>query len=234
MKHSRLPVTIAFAIVCLSFISGRSLDAAEPNTLSDAQRQAGWKLLFDGESTEQWRNYQKDRVGSGWKVKDGSIVWLREGAGDIITKEQYESYELVLEYQISTGGNSGLMFGVTEAAETPWMTGPEIQIQDNVKGKDPQKAGWLYQLYAAETDATRPAGEWNKLRIRIVKGGTSTIWMNGTKYCEFVQGSDDWNARVAKSKFKDMPAFGKHAKGHICLQDHGNDVAFRSIRIRTL
>ena len=173
-------------------------------------------------------------MSAGWKVENGELVRFKKGAGDIITKEQFENYELVLEYKISKGGNSGLMFGVQELAEKPWQTGPEIQIQDNRGGKDPQKAGWLYQLYPAKTDATKPAGEWNELRIKIVKDGTSSIWMNGVKYTDFVQGSDDWNQRVAKSKFSKFSKFGTFTKGHICLQDHGNLVSFRNIKIRKL
>ena len=154
-----------------------------------------------------------------------------KGAGYIITKKQYDSFELVLEYKISKGGNSGLMYHVLETENAPWQTGPEIQIQDNVDGHDPQKAGWLYQLYPASTDATKPAGEWNQLRVLITPERCEQ-YMNGVKYCEYVKGSDDWNQRVDKSKFKAFKDFGKPTKGHICLQDHGNEVAFRNIKIR--
>ena len=125
------------------------------------------------------------------------------------------------------------MFHVTEEAERPWQTGPEVQILDNVAGHDPNKAGWLYQLYVPDVDATKPAGEWNELRLVVTPEKCET-WMNGTKYYEFVKGSADWNARVAKSKFAAMPLFGTATRGHICLQDHGDTVAFRNIRIRPL
>lgn len=233
MKNIKTTITAAAFAASLTFFA-TNLSAGEPNTLSAEEKKNGWMLLFDGKSTEHWKNYRKDAVGKGWVVQDGAIVWKGRGAGDIITKDQFESYELVLEYKISKGGNSGLMFGVTEEENTPWKTGPEIQIQDNVDGHDPQKAGWLYQLYKPDTDATKPPGEWNELRLKLVKDGTSTVWMNGVKYYDFVQGSDDWDSRVAKSKFAKMPKFGKHKKGHICLQDHGNDVAFRNIKIRKL
>jgi len=211
------------------------------NTLSESEQLAGWELLFDGTSTDKWRNYKKDDISDGWVVEDGALVRKNGGAGDIITKKQYESFEIALEFKISKGGNSGLMFHVTETEATPWRTGPEIQIQDNVDGHDPQKAGWLYQLYqppndqatGEPVDATRPAGEWNYLHVRI-SPQQSEIHMNGIRYARFKKGSDDWNERVAKSKFTKFPNFGKPTKGHICLQDHGNLVSFRNIKVREL
>jgi 3-keto-disaccharide hydrolase len=219
----------------LFLVSATILRAEEPlaNSLTDAEKGAGWKLLFDGKTTAGWKNFKKETVGPGWKVEDGTLVRKEGGAGDILTVEQYDAFELVLEYNISKGGNSGLMFHVTETAQTPWMTGPEIQIQDNKDGHDPQKSGWLYQLYSSEKDATRPAGEWNQLRI-LITPEKCQHFMNGEKYCEYVKGSDDWNERVAKSKFAKMPEFGKPTKGHICLQDHGNLVAFRNVKIRPI
>ncbi len=210
---------------------GTALFAEAPNSLSDQEQKDGWKLLFDGKSMEHFRNYRKSEVGDGWKVVDGEIHWTKKNAGDIITREAYMAFEFKVDYKISPGGNSGLMFHVTEDGNTPWKTGPEIQIQDNKDGHDPQKAGWLYQLYKSDTDATNPAGEWNTLHI-LITPDKCVQWMNGTKYCEYVKGSDDWNERVAESKFGKMPLFGKANNGHICLQDHGNVVAFRNIKVR--
>ncbi|QDU27634.1 hypothetical protein ETAA8_27220 [Anatilimnocola aggregata] len=210
-------------------------EAAEqtPNTLSDKEKQEGWKLLFDGKTTTGWRNYKKTEVGPGWQVKNGELTRADKGAGDIITNDKFTAFELVLEYKISKGGNSGLMFHVTEEGNTPWMTGPEIQVQDNVDGHDPQKAGWLYQLYKPEADATKPVGQWNELRVKITPE-KSTVWMNGTKYYDFVKGSKEWDEKVAASKFGKMPLFGKPTSGHLSLQDHGNEVAFRNIKIRPI
>ncbi|MFC1759203.1 DUF1080 domain-containing protein [Planctomycetota bacterium] len=205
--------------------------AEEANSLSHKEQTDGWKLLFDGKSMEHFRNYKKSDVGDGWKVVDGEIHWTKKNAGDIVTKEAYMAFEFKVDYKISPGGNSGLMYHVTEDGNTPWKTGPEIQIQDNKDGHDPQKAGWLYQLYKSETDATNPADEWNTLHI-LITPEKCVHWVNGTKYCEYVKGSDDWNQRVAKSKFGKMPLFGKPNNGHICLQDHGNVVAFRNIKVR--
>lgn len=203
------------------------------NTLSEAEQKAGWQLLFDGTDTSQWRNYKKDTISSGWKVQDGVLSRVDKGAGDIITRKTFAAFELILDYNISKGGNSGLMYHVTEEEQTPWRTGPEIQIQDNIDGHDPQKAGWLYQLYKSETDATKPPGQWNTLRVLITPEKCEQ-WMNGVKYCEYVKGSEDWKQRVAASKFSKFEKFGVPASGHICLQDHGNLVSFRNIRIREI
>lgn len=227
-------------IITTSFLAGflvafapvPSVSAA-PNQLTEKEKKEGWTLLFDGKSMEHFRNFKKDKVSSGWQVKDGAIVWTRRGAGDLITREQYDKFEMVLEYRISKAGNSGIMFHVTEDASSPWRTGPEIQIQDNVDGYDPQKSGWLYQLYKAKTDATKPVGQWNEVRIRL-HPDKSTVWMNGVKYYDFVKGNQEWDALVAKSKFARMKQFGKPNKGHICLQDHGNEIAFRNIKVRKL
>lgn len=223
--------------LCLLFVISMSIAeekaAPAPNTLTDAEKSAGWKLLFDGKTTEGWRNYKKDAINPGWKVEEGALVRSGNGAGDIVTVDQYDAFEFTVDYNISKGGNSGLMYHVTEAGGAPWMTGPEIQVQDNKDGHDPQKSGWLYQLYSSEKDATKPAGEWNTLRILITPEKCQQF-MNGEKYCEYVKGSDDWNERVAKSKFAKMEGFGKATKGHISLQDHGNLVSFRNIKIRPI
>ena len=218
-------------------------ESAAPNTLNEQEKKAGFKLLFDGRSTHGWRSYKSDKISPKWQVVDGALARAEKGAGDIVTQDQYGAFELLIDWKIAPGGNSGIMFHVTEEGDTPWMTGPEIQVQDNKGGHDPQKAGWLYQLYQpakdAKTgepvDATKPAGEWNSMRILIAgPGQKSEIWMNGVKYVEFVKGSDDWNQKVAKSKFGSMKNFGKPTKGYISLQDHGDDVAFRNIKVRVI
>lgn len=225
----RIPVLAALLASSLTLQAGEQ----KLNTLSSSEKKSGWELLFDGQSADQWRNYRKDELGKGWEIRDGLLMRAKGGAGDIITREEFGEFELSLEYRISKGGNSGIMFHVTEQAGAPWQTGPEIQIQDNKDGHDPQKAGWLYQLYKADTDATRPAGEWNHVHLRVTQQQCE-INMNGVRYARFVKGSADWNRRVAASKFSKFPLFGKPTKGHICLQDHGNPVAFRNIKIRRL
>ncbi len=125
------------------------------------------------------------------------------------------------------------MYHVAETSGAPWQTGPEIQIQDNKDGHDPQKCGWLYQLYPAAEDATKPAGQWNQLTI-LITPEKCVHTMNGVKYCEYVKGSEDWDKKVAASKFSAFKDFGKLKSGYICLQDHGDKVAYRNIYIRKL
>jgi hypothetical protein len=217
-------------LMSVSWLAGQS-----PNSLSDEEKKAGWVLLFDGKSTEHFRNFKKEGMSPKWVVKDGALTLTGRGGGDILTKKEYGAFEFSVDYKISKGGNSGLMYHVKETAGTPWQTGPEIQIQDNVDGHDPQKAGWLYQLYrpAEGVDATKPAGEWNTLRI-LITPEKCVHWMNGTKYVEYVKGSDDWKKKVGASKFKKFEGFGEATSGHLCLQDHGNVVSFRNIKVREL
>ena len=203
----------------------------KPNSLTDAEKKDGWKLLFDGESLAKFRNYKKDDISEKWVVKDGEFTLTEKGGGDIITRDQFGSFEIKIDYKISPGGNSGLMYHVLETEQRPWQTGPEVQIQDNVDGHDPQKAGWLYQLYPSEVDATNPAGEWNTMHI-IITPEKCVHYMNGTKYCEYVKGSAEWDEKVAASKFSKFANFAEPTMGHICLQDHGNVVSFRNVKIK--
>ncbi len=217
-------------------------DAAKPNTLTAKEKSAGWKLLFDGKSLDGWHNFKKDGVRPGWVVKDGLLVCADpHNAGDIVTKDQFGAFELDLEYNISEGGNSGIIFHVTDEGGAVWATGPEFQLEDNAKAKDPQRCGWLYGLYEPPVDpktgkpldATKPAGEWNHVRL-VVTPEKCFHEINGVKYFEYVLGSEDFNARVAKSKFGAMPLFAKSGKGYLALQgDHGS-VSFRNIKVRQL
>jgi hypothetical protein len=226
--------TAAALLACACAASGfRAMaQTGEPNTLTEQERQAGWHLLFDGKTTNGWHNFRSPGVRAGWQVKDGTLVCADpRNAGDIVTAGKYDWFELQLDYRMTPGGNSGIMFHATDEGERVWQTGPEIQLLDNKEGRDPNKAGWLYQLYTTDTDATRPAGEWNQLRILISPDRCEHV-MNGVKYFEYVLGSDDFNTRLAKSKFAQLPLFAKSSVGYIALQgDHGQ-VAFRNIKIR--
>lgn len=228
LKFVKMPL-----LLCSVLLSHANAEEAAPNTLTDIEKQEGWVLLFDGKTADQWRNFKKEDLSDKWKIEDGALVLTGRGGGDLVTKEEFKAFELTLDYKISEGGNSGLMYHVKETENSTWSTGPEVQIQDNKDAHDPQLAGWLYQLYPAEKDATKPAGEWNTLRI-LITPEKCIHWMNGEKYVEYVKGSKEWHEKVAASKFTKMKNFGKPTSGHIALQDHGNVVSFRNIKIREI
>ncbi len=241
MKLIFTPALIGLVLAGLLVSTGHA--KAPTNQLSQAEQKSGWKLLFDGKSTAGWHNYNQDKISAGWKVIDGTLVRAEKGAGDIVTDKKYGAFELTLEYNITKGGNSGVMYHVVEGNQRPWHSGPEIQIQDNVDGHDAQKAGWLYQLHQPSVprwspnkeipDATKPAGQWNQLYIRI-SPQQCEVCMNGVLYYRFKNHGKDWDERVAKSKFAKFKQFAKASEGLLCLQDHGDKVAYRNIKIRQL
>lgn len=224
-------LSLAIATLSLGFNAARAAD----NTLTDAEKAAGWKLIFDGKSLGGWSNFKKSTIKPGWQVKDGTLACVDpHNAGDIVTAEKFGAFELQLDFKMAQGANSGIIYHVAEEGGAVWATGPEIQLEDNANAKDPQKCGWLYALYQPPTDAktgkpldtTKPAGEWNHLRVVISPDG-SFHEMNGTKYVEYVIGSEDFNSRVKKSNFGSMPKFAKSGNGFLALQgDHG-EVAFK-------
>jgi hypothetical protein len=216
--------------------------AEAPNTLTDQEKKDGWKLLFDGKDLTGWHNFKKNDVRPGWQVKDGTLACVNpKNASDLCTADKYDWFELSLDYNISEGGNSGIIYHITDEAGAVWATGPEFQLQDNQHAHDPQLCGWLYQLYKPEIDpktgkpldATKPAGQWNNIRL-IISPDKCEHWVNGVKYFEYKLGSEDFNKRVAASKFASMPHFAKSDTGYIALQgDHGQ-VTFRNIKIRPI
>jgi hypothetical protein len=208
--------------------------------------ETGWRPLFDGKTTAGWRGYRMDSMPPGWEVIEGALVRVSGGAGgkgagggdDIITVEQFDNFELRLEWKIvDRAGNSGLIIRAGEDATTSWHTGPEMQILDNDAYPDRdvrQLAGACYDLYAPSQDVSKPRGEWNAVRI-VADGAHMEHWLNGEKLLEYELGSEDWNRRVATSKFKDMKRFqDPPARGHICLQDHTARIEYRNIAIRPL
>lgn len=206
------------------------------NTLSDAEKSAGFKLLFDGKTTDGWRGYKQKTVPSGWKVIEGKLVRVG-GGGDIITDGEYESFELHIDWKVSPKGNSGIMYHVKEGPDTAYMTGPEYQVLDNDKHADGKnkltRAGSCYGLYPATKEVCKPAGEWNHAKLVINKGHVEH-WLNGEKVVEYNKGSDEWVKKIAGSKFKAWSQFGVPTKGHLCLQDHGDKVEYRNIKIKVL
>ncbi|MFO1078221.1 MAG: family 16 glycoside hydrolase [Planctomycetota bacterium] len=204
------------------------------DVLTDEERQAGWRLLFDGQGFRGWHSFHADGVRPGWVVEAGVITCADpHDAGDLCTDEEFGEFELQLEYRMSKGGNSGVMLHVSDTGATTWATGPECQLLDNKDGADPNKAGWLYGFYTTDVDATKPAGEWNHLRLLITKERCAH-WMNGVLYFEYTMHGDEWEQKLQKSKFARMPGFARFDRGRIALQgDHGL-VSFRNLRIRPI
>lgn len=218
--------------------------AQNPNTLTEQEIEEGWKLLFDG-TTDGWRGYNKDTFPEkGWEVKDGMLSVLPDGGGgDIITTEVYEDFILKLEWRVEKGGNSGIFYAALEQPEQPiYWSAPEIQILDNenhpdaTRGKNGnRKATSLYDLIPADPQNANPYDEWNSIRIVVENNGAHVEhWMNGEKVVEYERWTDEWHEMLRESKFAPHPEFGAAHKGYIGLQDHGNRVDFRNIKIKEL
>ncbi|HEX2219934.1 MAG TPA: DUF1080 domain-containing protein [Gemmatimonadales bacterium] len=195
----------------------------------------GWRPLLD-ESAAAWRGYRSDRLPAGWQVVDGALTRVAK-AGDIVTREQFQDFELTLEWKVAPGGNSGVFYRVIEAPELkwPWQSGPEAQVLDDAGHRDGARpetsAGACYGLYPVPRGVARPAGEWNEMQI-VVQGSHVEHWLNGRRVVAYELGSAEWEERVGRSKFADLPSYGRATRGHIALQDHGDWVAYRNIRIR--
>lgn len=205
-----------------------------------------WISLFNGENLEGWKAYGKDSISSQWKVKDNALVFTpaeeRSSAENLITTEEYENFELSLEWKISEGGNSGIMWAVQDDGKynEPYYTGPEIQVLDNERHPDAKNgpnrtAGALYDMVPPSKDVAKPAGEWNKTIIHIDhEANEGYVELNGTRIVEFPVEGEAWKEMVSKSKFKDWEDFGTSKSGHIALQDHGNKVSYKDIKLRKL
>lgn len=228
-----MPKSFPLATIAWTLIAA-TLPACAMNSQTDDSE---WISLLDGEAGA-WRGYLKSDLPAGWQVVGGALTRVAD-AGDIITRDTFENFELMLEYKVQKAGNSGIFFGVKEdpALAYAYLSGSEFQVLDNAghaDGRNPlTSAGSNFALYAPIRDVTRPVGEWNEVRL-IVNKGHVEHWMNGHRLVEYDLGSADWNHRVAMSKFRDMPEYGKTRRGHIALQDHGDRVAFQRIRIRRL
>ena len=207
---------------------------------ADAKAKPGkWEVLFDGKSVGKWRGYKMNSFPDhSWRVEEGALKTIAGAEGpDIVTKEKFENFELELEWKVSPGANSGIMYRVSEDFDAPYETGPEMQVLDDDKhadGRDPKTAaGALYALIAPKNKKLKPVGQWNKVRI-VVQDNQVVHWLNGAKVVEFELGSAELNQLIAGSKFKDMPRFAKEKTGYIDLQHHGDEVWYRKIRVRKL
>ena len=211
--------------------------AGEPNRLSSEEKEAGWKLLFDGESLNGWRAYRKDAPpAAGWTVQDGLLHKIRgERGGDIVTTEKFDDFELYWEWRVESGGNNGVKYLVTE--ERPSAPGHEYQMLDDQR--HPDAAGGARRLTASFYDVLAPfadrpvkeAGEWNASRI-IIRGNRVEHWLNGAKVLEYELGSASLREALQASKFRDSDRFGEKISGHIMLTDHNDATWFRNLKIR--
>jgi len=217
------------------------------NTLTSNEKKQGWKLLFDGKSLKGWHKYGTDSIGKAWVIDDKSIHlevsdkkdWQTKNGGDILSANEFENFHLKVDWKISKDGNSGIIFNVHEDPKQykyPWMTGPEMQVLDNNGHPDAKiikhRAGDLYDLITSK-ETVKPYGEWNHAEI-ISNKGNLKFFLNGELVVETTMWDDAWREMIAKSKFHEFPGFGTYKKGRLCLQDHGNNVWFRNIKIKEL
>ncbi|PLB85817.1 DUF1080 domain-containing protein [Dysgonamonadaceae bacterium] len=234
-------------IACAA-LSGALLAACTPapknNVLTEAEKAEGWKLLFDGKTLDGWRDYNGDSLTAPWIVEDGCIRAKGSGSdasGYIVTDTIYENFELVWDWKIAEGGNSGMLYHVVENPKfkVPYVTGPEYQLIDDFGFPEPledwQKTAADYAMHVPDTSKTiiKPAGEWNTSKI-VFDNGHVEHWLNGEKVLEFEAWTDDWFEKKNSGKWKDAPEYGLAHKGVICLQDHGSAAWFRNIKIKEL
>ncbi len=218
-----------------------NLEEPTMNILSDIEKSEGWQLLFDGETTDGWKNFNQENV-SGWEVSEGCLVGLGLGGdigGDIVTINQYENFILKWEWKLGPNGNSGVMYHVVEGEKyhAPYETGPEYQlIEDDdydIELEDWQKTAADYAMYTANDEKVVNIRDWNSSKI-IFRTDKAEYWLNGKMVVEFIPWSEDWEERRNSGKWDAFPDYGLSKKGHICLQDHGSKVWFRNVKIKAL
>jgi hypothetical protein len=214
---------------------------ASDNQLTEEEKSSGWKLLFNGENMDGWRTF-KGQENDSWEVVDGTLHCKADSVAkkraDILTVDQYDNFDLMFEWKIAPHDNSGVIYRATEEFERPYLSGPEYQVIDDkgYPGKltKTQSSGSNYDMHAApESKKINPPGEWNTGRI-VANGNHVEHWLNGEKIVEYEINSDDWKKLKAGSKWKDAKGYGIATKGHIDLQDHGGEVWYRNIKIKTL
>lgn len=199
--------------------------------------EAGWTSLFDGQTLAGWKNYAGGPIGSQWVVEDGTIHLSAGGGGNIVTDKEFGDFEFQFQWKVAPGSNSGVMYRVRAGDKAPYLSGMEYQVLDDSKhrdGGDPKtSSAALYGLIAGTGKELKPVGEWNTGTI-IVRGNHVEHWLNGRKVVETEIGTDAWRTMIAGSKFKDWKQFAAAPRGMICLQDHGDKVWFRDLKIRDL
>ena len=236
MRPAMLLSLLSCALLLSLAGSPVSAAAQEHNTLTAAEREAGWRLLFDGQSLDGWRRYDGEPMTGGWVVDDGALAHAR-GGRSIITDDVFEDFELSLEWKVEPGGNSGIFYRAAPGEEEIFHSAPEMQVLDDAAhadGRSPlTSAGSNYGLNGVAPGVVHPAQEWNQSRI-VVQGNRVEHWLNGVKVVEYELGSADWRKKVATSKFAQWPAYGQAPRGHVGLQDHGDRVWFRNLKLREI
>ncbi len=231
-----------FILTCSLVAMGIAAFAQKANTLTNKEKKEGYQLLFDGTTLKGWHGYNKPgTVGASWTVSNGEIGFdvSKKDGGDLTTDEEFENYDFSVDWKISPKGNSGIIFNVTEDPKyrSSYNTGPEMQVLDSDGHPDGKifnhRAGDLYDLIHSSVETAKPVGEWNTARI-VNNRGLLQLFLNGAKVVETRYDDENWKKMIAGSKFKNMPGFGVNMKGRICLQDHGNPVWYRNIKIKKL
>jgi hypothetical protein len=236
MKSIKIVTLIASTLLLFSFLDGKD------NKLTKAEKKAGWVLLFDGKTMTGWRTF-KDKPGNSWEVVNGemhckgSVTDKSDKRADLITYKEFDNFELSIDWKIAKAGNSGILYHVTDAEDVPYLTGPEYQLIDDEgfpeKLEEWQKTGADYAMYTTTSRPVKPVGQYNNTKI-IFNNGHVEHWLNGVKIVEFEAWTDDWNKRKANGKWKNASNYGKFKKGYICLQDHGSEIWFKNIKIKSL
>jgi len=247
IKSMLFASSLVAMLACNNSASKKTSQPSAMNSLSQKEKNDGWELLFDGVSTAGWHAYHNLPVGKAWKVVDGTLtIDVSEkkdgkvvGGGDIVTDKDFDNFHLKYDWKISEKGNSGVIFYAQEdnKYKYPWETGPEMQVLDNNGHPDAKiikhRAGDLYDLISSSKETVKPFGEWNTAEIKSVNGKLD-FYLNGENIVSTTLWNDNWKSLVAGSKFKNMPDFGKYQKGKFGLQDHGDVVWFRNIKIKQL
>jgi hypothetical protein len=248
--HKLMVFFIAVTVIngCKSTKVGSVTASANPNTLTEAESKSGWQLLFDGTTTTGWHTYGYDGVGKGWVITDSALHldvatqadWPKNESHDILTNQEFDNYDFKTDWKVAPDGNSGIIFYVHEDKakyRNTYETGLEMQVIDNAGHPDAKfpkhRAGDLYDLISSSSEPAKPAGQWNHAEI-ISNKGKLDLYLNGVHIVSTTLWNDNWKQMVAGSKFKSMPAFGTFHQGKIALQEHGEEVWYRNIKIRKL
>ncbi len=232
---------VIIGVICAGYFIYHYFSSCDKNV-----QESGWISLFDGKTFDGWHLYQSDEITDEWQIEDGILVFNpqkgnTDGLKNLVTDKTFTNFKLSLDWKISKAGNSGIFWSVYESPEysVPYLTGPEIQILDNLEHPDREdeshRAGALYDMIIPSKNAVKEVGEWNNCVIEINhKTNSGKVWLNDIHIISFPVNGPKWDEMVSKSKFKDWEGFGKYQTGRIGLQDHGDKVSFRNIKIKEL